>query len=426
MLPAPSGARMRHPSAKRLSRLAILIYAVLLPACADSVSGPGAQARDVSAIQMSANVSGTSISTLVVTVTAPDITSPLVFNLEVASGTATGTLKVPAGSARLFEVKAYDTGGAITHEGSKTVNVARGSNPPLSIPLAPRPGEVPVTITMGNYSVVVNPATADLVMGRTLQLGATVTGPSVDPTQVRWSTANPSIARVDVTGLVTPLVAGLVTIHATYEGVTSWSQINVLARAPVGSITLTPTSVTLLRGGTQAFTATVRDDLGNVLADRPITWTSSNTAVATVNASGVATATGEGDATIAATSEGVSGGALVRVRGPYTVTLSGGTSPSTLIAIDDDLTVYHNGATIYRDVDGVAGPQRTMNFTVRPGDRIRVVATNAALGCAHLSPLYLHRSDGPIQVLDATGFPHRCSPAVAAGVFYDREFFVAF
>ena len=201
--------------------LALAVFAVglLSAACTDTPLSLEGEGRDVSTIQMSANVSGTSISTLVVRVSAADIATPLVFNLEVANGTATGTLKVPAGSARLFEVKAYDTSGGITHEGSKTVNVARGSNPPLSIPLAPRPGEVPVEITMGDYSVVVNPASATLTIGSTQQLSATVTGPSVDPTQVRWATRNPSIATVSSTGLVTAVAAGDVQIVATYEGV---------------------------------------------------------------------------------------------------------------------------------------------------------------------------------------------------------------
>ena len=213
----------RNP--RRFAWALVALLGASLSACTDSPLGIGEQ-RDVSDLQMSANVSGTSISTLVVTVTAPDITSPLVFNLEVVNGTATGTLKVPAGSARLFEVKAYDTGGAITHEGSKTVNVARGSNPPLSIPLAPRPGEVPVEITMGNYSVVVNPASATLAVGATQQLSATITGAPAGAA-AQWATLNPSIATVSSTGLVTAVAAGEIQIVATYEGVAGTSRITV-------------------------------------------------------------------------------------------------------------------------------------------------------------------------------------------------------
>ena len=279
--------------------LLLVLLLAAISACTDSPLGIGEQ-RDVSDLQMSANVSGTSISTLVVRVSAADIATPLAFNLEVVNGTATGTLKVPAGSARLFEVKAYDTSGGITHEGSKTVNVARGSNPPLSIPLAPRPGEVPVEITMGDYSVVVNPASATLTIGSTQQLSATVTGPSVDPTQVRWATSNPSIATVSSSGLVTAIASGDVQIVATYEGVGGSSRISV--GVAVGSIEISPSTAAVLVGSTQQYTAVLKDAAGNVLSDRAPTWESSNTSVATIDASGLAMVHAVGSTTITARS----------------------------------------------------------------------------------------------------------------------------
>ncbi len=53
--------------------------------------------------------------------------------------------------------------------------------------------------------------------------------------------------------------------------------------------------------------ATVRDAAGAVLTGRPVTWTSSNNAVATVNAAGLVKALALGPAAITATSEGQSG-----------------------------------------------------------------------------------------------------------------------
>ncbi len=69
-----------------------------------------------------------------------------------------------------------------------------------------------------------------------------------------------------------------------------------------GWITIAPSAAPVLApGGTTSLTETVYDAFGAVQADG-ISWASSNTAAATVDASGVVTAVGEGSATITATS----------------------------------------------------------------------------------------------------------------------------
>ncbi len=67
------------------------------------------------------------------------------------------------------------------------------------------------------------------------------------------------------------------------------------ASASVTSVTLDRTALSLTRGGTATLTATVAP-VG--AADKTVTWTSSNTGVATVDASGVVTAVAAGTATI--------------------------------------------------------------------------------------------------------------------------------
>lgn len=81
--------------------------------------------------------------------------------------------------------------------------------------------------------------------------------------------------------------------------------------APVASVAISPSSATVAVGATQQCSATLRDAQGNTLTGRTVTWTSSNTGVATVSATGLATVTGSGTATITATSEGVSGTASI-------------------------------------------------------------------------------------------------------------------
>ena len=66
-------------------------------------------------------------------------------------------------------------------------------------------------------------------------------------------------------------------------------------------------------GATAQLSAEVRDQNGQVMAGVTVTWASSATSVATVNASGLVTAAGNGTATITATAGGVSGTATVTV-----------------------------------------------------------------------------------------------------------------
>jgi hypothetical protein len=73
----------------------------------------------------------------------------------------------------------------------------------------------------------------------------------------------------------------------------------------------------LVQGNTQAFTASPKDQFGNPIA-ATIVWSSSNTSVGTVNASGVLTAVSAGTTTVTATSGSVKGTAAVTVTAPST------------------------------------------------------------------------------------------------------------
>lgn len=83
--------------------------------------------------------------------------------------------------------------------------------------------------------------------------------------------------------------------------------------APVASVMVTPTAVTLGIGATQQFAAVLRDADGNLLTGRTISWSSSNPLVASVGSSGLVTTLAEGTATISAISEGKTGTASATV-----------------------------------------------------------------------------------------------------------------
>jgi len=167
-------------------------------------------------------------------------------------------------------------------------------------------------------SVTVNPATASLTVGQTVQLTATPKDANGNPLTGRtitWSSSDNTIATVNGSGLVTGVGAGgPVTITATSQGQSGTATVNVTV-APVASVTVAPSSANIAITGTVQLTATPKDANGNPLTGRAITWSSSDNTIATVNGSGVVTGVAAGSVTITATSEGKSGTASVTVAG---------------------------------------------------------------------------------------------------------------
>jgi hypothetical protein len=220
----------------RSRAMVALIGLLALGACSSEPVEPGGVTGDAS-IRVSANVANTPIDLLVVTVSAQDLPYAAVFNLPVQNGTASGTIRVPPGSSRLFTVEAFDANGDVTHDGAATRDVERGQNPPLTIALTPRSGQVPLTIFFGEYSVEVSPAAAeiDLTAETTVQLSVVVEdaeGAVVGSPDVQWATSNPARATVSPTGLVTAHLAGAVDIVATYHGIAGVTHVTILGPAP--------------------------------------------------------------------------------------------------------------------------------------------------------------------------------------------------
>ena len=80
------------------------------------------------------------------------------------------------------------------------------------------------------------------------------------------------------------------------------------------TVTVSPATARLVSlGATVQLSAEVRDQKGNAMTGTAVTWTSSDAAVATVDASGLATAAGEGTAVVTASAGSVSGTAAVTV-----------------------------------------------------------------------------------------------------------------
>jgi len=178
---------------------------------------------------------------------------------------------------------------------------------------------VKIVPTVPVASVTVSPASVSVLQGQTVQLTATPRDANGNPLTGRvitWQSSNSAIASVNGSGLVTGVgPGGPVTMTATSEGQSGTASVTVTV-APVAAVTVTPSSGTVAIGQTVQLTATPRDASGNPLTGRVITWQSSNSAIASVNGSGLVSGVAAGGpVTITATSEGQSGTASITVSG---------------------------------------------------------------------------------------------------------------
>jgi uncharacterized protein YjdB len=128
-------------------------------------------------------------------------------------------------------------------------------------------------------------------------------------TAVTWSSDQPGVATVAGSGtsVTVRAVSGgtaTVTASASANGLRTDARVTVTVVPLVRAIALAPATASLLPGATVQLTPTVTADPG---AATTVTWSSSDQARATVNASGLVTAVAPGTATITATSTATAG-----------------------------------------------------------------------------------------------------------------------
>ena len=185
-------------------------------------------------------------------------------------------------------------------------------------------------------SVQVTPGSATLVsLEETVQLTATGSGGSGDPISAAaftWSSSNASVVAVDPTGLATAVSNGQATVTATAEG--AQGTVTLTVAQAVASVEVTPSSATLESiGETLQLTGAASDARGNTIAGTQFSWASTDATVVTVDATGLVTAVGDGQATVTATADGVDASSGLTVQslvGDWT--LSGGQRSGVTIA----------------------------------------------------------------------------------------------
>jgi len=206
-----------------------------------------------------------------------------------------------------------------------------------------------------------------LTVGGTVQLTVTVIdeeGDTLSAQTVAWSSSNTGVASVSNSGLVEGLTAGTATITATVDEVTDTVTIVVEEDTEPANVILDPGDTNLGVGDTLTFTGTVTTAGGDTLSGETVTFSSTETGVATVDPStGLVTAVAVGRTQLVATS-----GALAD-----TVEVSVGTLPGTNIGT---LTLT----------------PPTLNLAVGASDTLAVAVTDT-LGAAIPDPLVDFSSD---------------------------------
>ena len=169
-------------------------------------------------------------------------------------------------------------------------------------------GEVKTFIT-GQLvtSISLNKTSITLNEGQEQTLIPTVNPSTATDKSLNWTSNNPSVATVDAEGKVIAVSKGTATIRVeANDGSGKYANCSVTVIRLVSSIYLDKTSITMYRGSSDVM-ETITAVVTPVDASNPsLSWTSSNTAVATVS-NGVVTGKGPGVITITASAKDGSG-----------------------------------------------------------------------------------------------------------------------
>jgi trimeric autotransporter adhesin len=230
------------------------------------------------------------------------------------SVTATTLSIAPATTEQFTATGTYNDGskqnitGSVTWASSDTsVATISTSDPTQGLAKALASGTTSITATSGSItgsttltvtsatvtSIDVTPSNPDIPIGVAQQF--TAVGTFSDSSKqditgvVAWKSSSSGVASITVSGLATALNIGSTTISATLTGVTGSVTMNVNA-ANLRSLSITPGNPTIAQGTKISLTATGTFNDGSTRAlTNQVTWSSSDTTVATIASNGIAT-----------------------------------------------------------------------------------------------------------------------------------------
>ena len=310
----------------------------------------------VATITSSGDATAVAAGSTTVTATVDSIAGSATLNVTGAPKTLTaiavspGTANIVAGATEQFTATATysdnSTANVTTTVAWTTSNAAVAKINSAGLATALTSGSATVTATLSGVSgnanlavtvpaatlasIAVTPATASIAVKATQQFAATGTysdGSTANITStVSWTTSSTAVATVNASGLATGVAAGSATVTAALSGVTGTATLTV---TPIlTSISVTPPTPSIAVGATQQFVATGTYSDGSTKPVTTATWTAAKPAIATINASGLATAVASGATLITASSNGISGSTTLTVSG---LTVSVSPNPASFV-----------------------------------------------------------------------------------------------
>ena len=205
-------------------------------------------------------------------------------------------------------VAAVDRSGLVTAaaNGAATITATSGQ----------ASGTAALTVAQVVAAVTVTPLADTLVEADTLRFSAEAAdanGHAVVAAEFAWSSGDTLVAIIDDSGLATGIAPGVAQVTATSSGLSGSAALIVAAAVPT-AVSVTPEAVAFTAiGQTEQLSAEVRDQIGRVMDDAAVSWSSGDTAVAVVDAAGVVKAGRLGTVTITATAGDAFGTATVTV-----------------------------------------------------------------------------------------------------------------
>lgn len=177
---------------------------------------------------------------------------------------------------------------------------------------ADAPARSPIVLGGVARVTLLSPVAMSLAIGQETRFVAVATdasGNTVPVTDFVWSVSNPDIASVTTVGVVNAVSPGSATLTASFAGIQS-NAAQITVTLPPNSIRITPLSadVNLNTSQTQQqFVAVAEDIAGNSIPGVVFSWTSSDTTLATVDQTGLATGLACGRPKITASANGLAG-----------------------------------------------------------------------------------------------------------------------
>jgi uncharacterized protein YjdB len=240
-------------------------------------------------------------------------------------------------------------------------------------------------------SVVVTLPSPSLPAGQRQRASVTLkdaSGAALRNRPILWYTSATSVATVTDSGEVVAVAPGAATLSAVSEGVAGQAALTVIPRppAPVAKVLVAINPAAIVVGQTAHATVALEDSIGNPLTDRPVTWQSSNTSVATVSGSGDISAVAPGTAAITAASEGKTASASLSVSAPAPI-------PVATVSVSPTTSSVQVGATVQ-----LSATTRDASNNVLTGRAVAWSSANTGVASVNSNGLVSAVTAGTVQI----------------------------